>query len=68
MRGDCVDLKESFLMSDKEFGLLATGFAAAVTVRAKDVFMQRLIRGRHLLVAGRIYTEHGWEIQKAVFP
>jgi hypothetical protein len=60
-------LKEFLLMSDKEFGLLAAGYAACVTVRAKNMFTQRRIRRWHLLMAGRVDTEHCGEIQQPVF-
>ena len=67
MPGEETRLKEFPLVSDKKFGLLAAGFAASMTVRAKNMFAQRLIRGWHLLVASGEYTEHGWEIQEPVF-
>jgi hypothetical protein len=67
MPGEESRLKEVLLMDDKEFGLLAAGFAAYVTVRAKNMFTQRLIRRWHLLVAGGVYRKHSWEIQEPVF-
>jgi hypothetical protein len=38
MPGEETRLKKVPLMSDKKFGLLAAGFAAYVTVRAKNMF------------------------------
>lgn len=67
MRRKFLKLKEFLLMSDKKFRLLATGFAACVAVRAKNVLAQRLIRRWHLLVAGGVHAEHGRKIEEPVF-
>ena len=67
MRRKEANLKKLLLMSDKKFGLLAAGSAARMIVRAKNMFTQRLIRRWHLLMAGRIYAEHGGEVQEPVF-